>query len=435
MNGNPVESSDRSAPARDPFAGARSPAGKLMLALGMAAALYVAWRFTRVEGPTAPASIAAVAPDSGGNAVMLTANDAKRIGVTYAAVVRGPLASELRIVGSVAYDETRLKTIAPKVDGYVEELFVAFTGQPVEVGQPLLRIYSPMLVTAQEELLLALRFVADVGVGSADAARNAADLVTGARRRLKQWDITDEDIASVERTRLPQRTLTVRSPLSGVVVQKNVQAGQRIMAGDALYQVADLHELWLEGEIFEGDRPSVRVGQSVSAEFAGNGGAARTGRIVFIAPSLSTETRTTRIRIALANHDGSLQPGMFATIRIHGDLRANALSVPRSAVLVTGERTLVFVRTDDGMLVPRDVVVGVSTADRVEIARGLRVGETVVASATFLVDAESNLGSALSAMAGMPGMDHGPVPAETAKAASPARDPMAGMNHGPTKKP
>jgi len=194
-------------------------------------------------------------------------------------------------------------------------------------------------------------------------------------------------------------------------------------------------EVWLGGEVFGGDLQAVRVGQAVSAEFTGNAGLPRTGRIVFIAPALSPETRTVKIRVALANHDGALKPGMFATIHVRGEARASTLSVPRAAVLITGQRTLVFVKGDDGMLTPRDVVVGVSTDDRIEIARGVREGETVVSSATFLVDAESNLGSALGAMAGMPGMDHGPPKAEPVKASPPKSDPMAGMNHGPTKKP
>ncbi len=423
---------------RSPFAaasGIRSPVGKLILAGGLAAAVFGAWWFTRAAPSAQPEGGARTVADTTAKPVMLTAEDERRIGVTYAVVARAPLAGDVRAAAVLAYDETRVKTIAPKVDGYVEELFVAFTGQAVDLQEPLLRIYSPMLVTAQEELLLALKLDADVGTGNPDAARQAADLVNSARRRLKYWDVSDEDVAQVERTGQAQRSLTLRSPLGGVVVQKTVQAGQRVMAGDPLYQVADLHEVWLEGEIFEADLPVVRIGQTVSAEFTAMGGGLRTGRVVFISPSVSSETRTTKIRIALSNHDGALKPGMFATIHLRGDAGASTLSVPRAAVLVTGARTLVFVKGADGMLTPRDVILGMHTDDRIEIVRGVREGETVVASATFLVDAESNLGSALGAMAGMPGMDHGPPVAPPAKALPPNPDPMAGMNHGPTKKP
>ena len=388
--------------------GAGTVLRRVALAAGMAIAVFGAWWFTRADTTADAASPQAAVADTGRLSVMLTPEAASRIGVTYAVVERGALTAEVRTVGLVSYDETRVKTISPKIDGWVEQLFVSFTGQTVQVNDPLLRIYSPMLVTAQEELLLAKKLVADVASGNAEAVRNAATLLTSARQRLKYWDIPDEDVARVERTGDVQKTLTLRSPLTGVVVQKNVFSGQRIMAGDAVYQVADLHELWLEGEVFERDLAAIRVSQTVTADFAAMPGQLRQGRIVYIAPSVSPDTRTTKIRVAMSNHDLSLKPGMYATIRIRGDARTNILSVPRSAVLVTGTRVLVFVKGADGMLTPREVELGASTDERVEIRLGVVAGETVVSSATFLVDAESNLGSALGAMANMPGMDHGP---------------------------
>jgi Cu(I)/Ag(I) efflux system membrane fusion protein len=444
------QASERPEPREhSPFEPAESGAGSstvrwLLVVGGIAAALGAAWWFTRT-GKAADTAAPLAAGDSGRTAVMLTPEAANRIGVTYAVVERGSLTSEVRTVGLVTYDETRVKTIALKIDGYVEQLFVAFTGQPVEEGDSLLRIYSPMLVTAQEELLLAKKLAADVGSGNTEAARNAESLLSSARRRLKYWDIPDEDVARVERTGEVRKTLTLRSPLRGVVVQKNVLSGQRIMAGDAVYQVADLHEVWLEGEVFERDLAAMRLGQTVNADFAAMPGQPRQGRIIYIAPSVSPETRTTKIRVALPNHDQALKPGMYATIHIRGDARANLLSVPRSAVLVTGQRVLVFVKGADGMLTPREVELGGSTDARVEILRGVKAGETVVSSATFLVDAESNLGSALGAMANMPGMDMG-TPKGAPKSAAPAAKPpagkapdpmtdMPGMDHGPKKKP
>jgi Cu(I)/Ag(I) efflux system membrane fusion protein len=376
----------------------------VLLTLVIGAAVAVAWWFTRAGKHAEAAPRASTAADSSGSPVMLTPESANRIGVTYAVVERGSLASEVKAVGLVTYDETRVKTIAPKVDGYVEQLFVAFTGQPVEVNDSLLRIYSPMLVTAQEELLLARKLTADVANGSPEAVRNAESLLSSARRRLKYWDVPDEDIARVERTGEVQKTLTLRSPLRGVVVQKNVSAGQRIMAGDAVYQVAELREVWLEGEVFERDLAAIRLGEMVTAEFAAMPGQPRQGRIVYVSPTISAETRTTKIRVALPNADLVLKPGMYASLQIRGDARRDVLSVPRSAVLVTGTRVLVFVKGAHGMLTPREVELGGNTDDRVEIRRGLAAGETVVSSATFLIDAESNLGAALGAMANMPGM-------------------------------
>ena len=416
----------------------------VLLTLVIGAALAAAWWFTRAGKHAETAPRASTAADSSGSPVMLTPESANRIGVTYAVVERGSLAAEVKAIGLVTYDETRVKTIAPKVDGYVEQLFVAFTGQPVEVNDSLLRIYSPMLVTAQEELLLARKLSVDVANGSPEAVRNAESLLSSARRRLKYWDVPDEDIARVERTGEVQKTLTLRSPLRGVVVQKNVSSGQRIMAGDAVYQVADLREVWLEGEVFERDLAAIRLGEMVTAEFAALPGQPRQGRIVYVSPTISAETRTTKIRVALSNADLVLKPGMYASLQIRGDARRDVLSVPRSAVLATGTRVLVFVKGADGTLTPREVELGGNTDDRVEIRRGLAAGETVVSSATFLIDAESNLGAALGAMANMPGMDVSPAkPATPIRAPAPKTpsakepDPMANMPGmvTPAKKP
>jgi Cu(I)/Ag(I) efflux system membrane fusion protein len=414
----------------------------LVVAIG--AAVAAAWWFTRAGRAAGAPPRAGTVADSNGSPVMLTPEAANRIGVTYATVERGSLTADVRTVGLVTYDETRVKTIAPKVDGYVEQLFVAYTGQPVEVNDSLLRIYSPMLVTAQEELLLAKKLATDVSGGSPEAVRNAESLLSSARHRLKYWDIPDEDIARVERTGEVQRTLTLRSPLRGVVVQKNVSAGGRIMAGDAVYQVADLSEVWLEGEVFERDLAAIRAGETVTAQFAAMPGKQREGRIAYVSPTISGETRTTKIRVVLPNADFVLKPGMYAAIQIRGTARHDVLSVPRSAVLATGTRVLVFVKGADGTLTPREVELGGNTDDRVEVLRGLSAGETVVSSATFLIDAESNLGSALGGMANMPGMDVSP-PKSAAQPAPPVAkppaarrpDPMANMPGmgAPAKKP
>lgn len=308
-------------------------------------------------------------------------------------------------MGQVAIDETRMRTIAPKVDGWVERLYVDATGQSVAVGQPLLAIYSPMLVSAQEELLLAKRLDADVTAAGGDARQNASSLLASARRRLAYLDIPQSEIDEIERTGEVHKTLTLRAPAGGFVLEKNVLAGQKIMAGDALYKVADLGTVWIEGEVFEQDIADVRLGQLVHADFAALPGEHRTGRISYVYPTLDAETRTARVRIAMPNGDGRLKPGMYATIRIAGTERTNVLTVPRSAVLATGERSIVFVRDSTGLLDPREVAVGASNDERIEILQGLSPGETVVSSATFLVDAESNLGTALGGMGNMPGMD------------------------------
>lgn len=338
-------------------------------------------------------------------AVTLTAEQARRIGLTYAPATLGALDREVRTVGQITYDETRVRTITAKIDGFVEQLLVNTTGQPVSAGEPLFTIYSPMLVSAEEELLLALQLQRDVSAGSSDAQQNAADLVASARRRLAYWDIPETDIAGIARVGEVHRTLTLRSPASGYVIEKNVIAGQKVMAGDPLYRVADLSRVWIEGQVFEQDLATVQIGQVVHADFQALPGEHRMGRISYVYPTINPETRTARVRVVLPNGDMRLKPGMYATLRIAGTSGQNVLTIPRDAVLSTGERSIVFVKTTGGSLSPREVAVGASNDERLEILRGLTVGDTVVASATFLVDAESNLGKALGGMGNMPGME------------------------------
>ncbi|HEX8724524.1 MAG TPA: efflux RND transporter periplasmic adaptor subunit, partial [Gemmatimonadaceae bacterium] len=289
----------------------------------------------------------------------------------------------------------------------------------------LLTIYAPMAVAAEEELVLAGRLRARVANGTADARSGADDLVSGARRRLAYWDIPAADIAAIERTGVVRKTLTLRAPVAGVVVQKSVVAGQRIMAGQALYQIVDLRTVWVQGEVFERDLPAVRLGQQVEATFEALPGLVRTGRITFIDPVINPDTRTARVRIALANADLALKPGMYATLTAQAHEAEHALSVPRNAVLSTGERNVVFVKRPGGMLEPREITLGMAGEHRVTVLRGLAMGDTVVASATFLVDAESNLAEAMGGMGGMPGMDMSPPGKKTA---APAKaDTMAAM--------
>ena len=374
------------------------------------AATAIAWAFTRPPAEARPTSAAhdhaaMTARDEGQGPIALGAVQAQRIGVTYAPVTVGQLAREIRTVGQVTYDETRVSAIAPKVDGWVERLYVDFTGQPVSVGQPLFAVYSPMLVQAEEELLLARRLTSDLAAGDGEARRNAEELLQSARRRLAYWDVPASEVARIERSGEVQRTIVLRSSVAGVVVEKNVLVGQRIAAGDALYRVADLGTVWVDGEIYEQDLRAVRAGLAVTATFDAYPGESWQGRIAYVYPTLDPDTRTARVRVSLANPGLRLKPGMFATLRFDGTPRGDALTVPRSAVLSTGERHIVFVRRGDGRLEPHLVQLGAQSDDRIEIVAGLAAGDTVVASATFLVDAESNLGTLMGGMGDMPGMD------------------------------
>jgi len=374
----------------------------LLMAAGLVAVL--------ARGRAAPATTGAHehgATAAGGDSlreVRLPAADARRIGVTFAEVTRGLLGRPVRAVAEVTYDETSLVTVALKVDGWIERLYVNFTGQAVRRGAPLLDLYSPMLVTAQQDLVLARSLARDVSMGTADARQGADRLVQSAGQRLRLWDVPPEAIANVERTGRPSRTVTFRAPTTGVVLERLVQQGQRIMAGDPVLRIADLSTVWVEGEVFERDLPSVHVGEMATVDFPALPGESRRGRIAYLYPTLDPATRTARVRVALPNPGLTLKPGMYATLRFT-PVVDTALTVPRSAVLVTGERALAFLKRPDGAYEPRPVVLGRTTEDRLEILSGLEAGDSVVASGTFLVDAESNLGLIMGGMGDMPGMD------------------------------
>jgi len=336
--------------------------------------------------------------------VSLSAEDGQRIGVTYATVVRGSLPLTVSTVGSVTYDETRITSVSPKVEGWIERLFVDFTGAPVRAGQPLLEVYSPALVTAQEELLLARDLLRKAGeAGGERATENAEDLLAAARRRLAYWDIPEDEIQSLEERGTVSKTLTLRAPSTGVVVEKNVVEGARITPGMELFRVADLRQVWIEAEVFEKDISMIQLGQHAMVSLEAYPGEMFHGSVSYIYPTVSPSARTGRVRLELQNPDQKLKPGMYAQVELHGANVEETLLVPRSAILQTGERSMVFHRMSNGQLHPMEVITGLSSGDQVQVLSGLTEGTVVVASATFLIDAESNLGAA---MAGMAGMDH-----------------------------
>jgi Cu(I)/Ag(I) efflux system membrane fusion protein len=390
---------------------------KGLVLLAPVLAVGAVWIFAR---PPAPATVstdhnhATAATSTGAQVVMLPETEARRIGVTFAAVSMTSLEREIRMVAQVTYDETRVTSITTKVDGWVDRLYLNSTGQPVRRGEALFDLYSPMIVTAEQDLILAQRLAQDVAGGTLDARNGASTLNSSARRRLQYWDVAEEEIARVERTGEAARAVTMRSLVSGVVLEKLVLQGQRILAGDPVYRIADLSTIWVEGQVFERDLPAVRVGQRVSAEFQAIPGDGRTGTISYISPVLGAETRTATIRVVLPNPGFQLKPGMYATLRFSA-ATAPTLSIPRSAVLVTGARALVFLKRADGAFEPRELTLGTMTDERVEVLQGLSAGDTVVASATFLVDAESNLGTIMGGMGDMPGMDIRPPQDSTAE--------------------
>jgi Cu(I)/Ag(I) efflux system membrane fusion protein len=332
--------------------------------------------------------------------VHLSAEQAHAIGVTFTVVERGPLARMVRTVGQVVAAEPGLADITTKIDGFVEELYVDATGVTVRRGQPLLTLYSPMLVAAQEELLAAKR------LDSAAHSGDTESLLEASRRRLSYWDISRDQIERLERTGEVTKTLTLNAPVNGVVLEKMVVAGQSVMSGMKLFRIADLRTVWIEGAVFEQDLAFIRVGVPVRAELAAYPGRFVDGRVSFVWPTVDEQSRTARVRVAFANPGGLLKPGMYATLLIEARVAGgDVLQVPAEAVVQTGVRNLVFVVAPDGALAPREIVLGPRAGGRFQVLSGLTGGERIVASANFLVDAESRLTT--GAGTAMPGMDMG----------------------------
>ncbi len=355
------------------------------------------------------------------SAVQLTPAQERALGVTYTTVRREPLERTVRTVGTVVVAETEVADVTPKIEGFVERLYVNATGAPVRKGQPLLALYAPMLVAVQEELLTARRLVAELAGAGGDAAQRAQAMLDATRRRLGYWDISAEQVARLEQTGEVTRTLTLASPVSGVVLEKEVVEGQRVMPGMRLYRIANLDQVWVEGELFEQDLTFVREGSQAHIEVAAYRGEHRMGRVTFVYPTVDPASRTNRVRVVVPNPDGRLKPGMFATLYFDADAGDGEIVVPTDAVIVTGERNLVFVRDSSGALVPRQVVLGARSDHRVQVLEGLAEGDVIVASANFLVDAESRLASHGTEM---PGTQHGAVDVDAAApAAPPARRP------------
>ena len=304
---------------------------------------------------------------------------------------RKQLRREIRATGTIEADETRATRIAARVAGRLERLHLDFTGQQVGRGAPIYSIFSPELLAAQRELLLALDNLGRAQAsGSSSYAASAEALVQASRDRLRLWGIDDDQIARLEQSRSVETPLVVRSPVSGTVVEKLAVPGQYVTQGQDLYLLADLSRVWLQARIYEPDLGAVRLGQEATATLDAMPGREFKGRVRFIDPVVDPATRTARVRIELPNANGALKPGMFAHAELQLDL-GERLVVPRSALLDTGTRQVVYVKTGDASFAGREVRVGEHAGDLVEVVEGLAEGEEVVAAASFLVDSQSQL--------------------------------------------
>jgi membrane fusion protein, copper/silver efflux system len=332
-------------------------------------------------------------------AVTLSAERRQLLGVQSEEIHHGPLARVLRTVGRVAVDERRLHHIHTKYDGYVEHLYVDFTGKYVERGEHLLSIYSPELVATQQEYLLAYDARKRMGAsGISSVAQGSLDLLEAARQRLLLWDMRDEDIAALERAGKVSRTVDLHSEVAGFVVQKMAFHGMRVTPADTLFDIADLSRVWVLADIYESDLPLVRAGMRGELSVPYLPGRSWRGPVTYVNPTVEEKTRTVKVRIELANEGQQLKPDMFADVRLLADL-GTGLSVPESAVIDSGGRRLVFIDRGSGRFEPREVTLGVRAGAGFQVISGLDDGERVVTSANFLLDSESSLRGALAGMA------------------------------------
>lgn len=331
------------------------------------------------------------------------------IGVRTATIGHQSLDRTIRTVGTIAYDETRVTEIHPKVSGWVEQVFVDYVGKSVRRGQPLLTIYSPDLVATQREYLLALRAQKQLGDSQFAETRSGADsLLEATRDRLRLWDVTDEQVAALAQSGQVQRTLTVYSPFSGVILERNAFAGQYIGPETSTVKIADLSTIWVIAQVFEYEARALTVGQSAQIEFPyGQSSRALRGRITFIYPDIDPQTRRARVRIEFTNPSLQLKPETYVTVVV-AVAGGHQLAVPKEAVIDTGASRYVLVALDDGYFEPRQVDVGEPVDAFYPVLQGVAAGERVVTSAQFLIDSETNLQAAMQAMAmSMPGMDMG----------------------------
>lgn len=361
--------------------------------------------------------------------VKISLDKVQKLGVRTAPVTVRALVRTLRAVGKFQLDERRQHTVALKFEGYIEKLFVNATGQPVRRGQALMEVYSPELVSAQEEYLIAWNGRQALKNGTEESIVGVGQLAEGALKRLRNWDISDEQLQRLQREGKAARTLTIYAPASGVVMEKTAIQGMRFMPGEALFRVTDLSAIWLMVEVFEQDLSMVRVGQPVSIRVDAYPDHELTGKVAFIYPTVNAETRTAQVRVELANPGGALRPEMYASVQLssaHG--KTMALTIPDSAVIDSGTRQVVLIQRAPGLFEPREVKLGVRADGEVEVLEGLSAGEQVVVRANFLIDAESNLKSALGGFGAQQDQQLS-QPDTPAPRQSPAASPAASIVH------
>ncbi len=349
------------------------------------------------------------APPEG--AFKVTPEKQQLIGVQYGEVSSQSLIKTIRAVARLTYNETKIARIHAKIEGWIDQVYVDFTGQLVKKNQPLLSIYSPELVATQDEYLLALRAQDKLGDSSfKEVAGSANSLLEAARRRLELWDISEQQIEELQKTRTPIKNVTLYSPVNGFVTARNSYEKQKITPETELYAIADLSTVWAIADFYEYEVRDIRLGQRVVLTVDSFPGRTFHGTVTYIYPQLDNDTRTLRARVEFSNPDFALKPDMYANAELKIDY-GRRLSIPQEAVLDSGAEQLVFVALEGGYFEPRKVQIGDRIDDQVIVLSGLKEGERIVTSGNFLIDSESRLKSAAGAMQ-MPGMQGGKGAAE-----------------------
>ncbi len=345
--------------------------------------------------------------------VVISTEKVQKLGVRTEAAQRRSLDQTVRAAGRIEPDERQLFTIAAKFEGYVERLHVNVTGQPIAKGQPLFEAYSPELVSAQREYTIAAQGVTALKDADSQAQAGMQQLAQSSLLRLKNWDISDEQIKALTSSGATQRTLTFRSPVTGIVMEKKVVQGMRFMPGEMLYQVADLSRVWVIADVSEQDLALVRNGTRAQISINAYPDKVFTGTVTYVYPTLKAETRSVPVRLELANPGLLIKPGMFAQVEMQVKAKTPVITVPVSAVIDSGTRKLILVQLREGRYEPREVRTGARNDNHIEVLSGVTEGEAVVVAANFLIDAESNLKAAVGGFASAPA-------APGASAASPA---------------
>jgi RND family efflux transporter MFP subunit len=330
-----------------------------------------------------------------GPGVKISLDRVQRLGVVTEAAAMRSLSRTVRAAGTLEVDERALRSVSPRFEGYIQRLHVNATGQFVQRGQPLMEVYSPDLLAAQQEYIVATKGVAMLKDASPDVQANMRQLLEAGLQRLRNWDIAPEEVERLRAEGIARNEVTLRSPASGVVIEKPAVQGMRFMPGEMLYRIADLSSLWLIAEVFEQDMGLIRTGQTANIRVNAYPERVFQGKVSFIYPTVTAETRTAKVRIEMRNNGNLLKPAMYATVELASG-QGRRLTVPDSAILDSGARQIVLVQRGEGLFEPRDVKLGLRGEGYVEVVQGIKAGEEVVVSANFLIDAESNLRAAVA---------------------------------------